>query len=106
MHPHELDQLVQAITDLVMARLKSMALPPDRTQTLTVLWPVASAARDRILEAVSAFRQEGRRVQWLVRADLIHELLATLSFAGSGARSSHPGKLAQFRCVVARGRPF
>ncbi|MBU1070349.1 hypothetical protein KJ975_12345 [Myxococcota bacterium] len=78
MHPHELDQLVQAITDLVMARLKSTALPPDRSQTLTVLWPVASAARDQILAAVSAFRQEGRKVQWLVHADLINELLPML----------------------------
>ncbi len=63
MNPHELDQLIQTITERVLARLKSPALPPPQPQTLTVLWPVALAARDRILSAVHAFRQDGRRVR-------------------------------------------
>jgi len=78
MHPTELEQLIQSITDLVMAKLRSTALPPARAQTLTVLWPTASAKKEQILAAVSAFRVDGRRVQWLVRADLRGELMPLL----------------------------
>lgn len=78
MHPNELEKLIQSITDLVLAKMKSTAPAAQKTQTLTVLWPVASASRERIVAAASAFRTDGRRVRWLVRADLISELLPLL----------------------------
>ena len=100
MHANELEQLIQAITDLVIARLKSAAQPAQPTQTLTVLWPAATAARESILAGVSAFRTEGRRVQWLVRADLIPGLLPLLP-AEEQARC-HPLDQAPVQTVLAR----
>lgn len=78
MHNTEFDQLVQFITDLVLAKLKSSAQPAQRTQTLTVLWPVATNNKEQILAAVAAFRSDGRRVRWLVNENLISDLLPLL----------------------------
>ncbi|MBU1537904.1 hypothetical protein KKF84_21510 [Myxococcota bacterium] len=78
MHANELEQLIQSITDLVLAKLKNSPQLSQKPQTLSVLWPVASASKDQILAAVSAFRMDGRRVQWLVRADLLGDLLPML----------------------------
>jgi hypothetical protein len=82
MHPNDLDLLVQAITDLVLARLRESeparlkAAPPPATRppVLTVLWPAPTSAIEAILAGVSAFRADGRRVRWLVREDLLSEL--------------------------------
>lgn len=66
-----------------MARLQSMG--DTEIRTLTVLWPVAIGSPDRILSAVSAFRQDNRQVQWLVKDDLHDELVP---FIPASERSS------------------
>lgn len=56
-----------------MARLQSMG--DTEIRTLTVIWPVAIGSANLILSAVNAFREENRRVQWLVKDELHDELL-------------------------------
>jgi len=74
MRADELERLIQAVTDLVLARLKDWAPPAPEPPTLTVLWPAPTPLRDSILAGAAAFRTDGRRVRWLVRADLLDEL--------------------------------
>lgn len=79
MHETEFEQLIQSITDLVLAKLRSSSHLAQRPRTLTVLWPVATASKDPVLAGVSAFRQEHGRVQWLMHEDLLDGLKPLLS---------------------------
>jgi hypothetical protein len=81
MPTQDFEQLVRMITDLVMARLREAesarlreAESATRPPVLTVIWPAPTSAKDAILAGVAAFRADGRRVRWLVRADLLDEV--------------------------------
>jgi len=78
MRADELERLIQAVTDLVLARLKDWAPPAPEPPTLTVLWPAPIPTRDAILAGAAAFRADGRSVRWLVRADLLDDLVPQL----------------------------
>ena len=74
----EFEKLIQSITDLVLAKLQSMAHLTEKPKTLTVLWPVASGTKDLVMAGVSAFRQDPLRVQWLVDDALLDDLTPLL----------------------------
>lgn len=78
MRADDLERLIQTVTDLVLARLKDWAPTPPDPPTLTVLWPVPTPSRDAILAGAAAFRSDDRQVRWLVRADLLDELIPLL----------------------------
>jgi len=74
MQDRDFEQLIQTITDLVMARLQSIANLSEMARTLTVLWPVASSMRNHIMAGISAFRHDHKNIQWIIKDDLLTEV--------------------------------
>ncbi|MBN2725440.1 MAG: hypothetical protein JXR95_15350 [Deltaproteobacteria bacterium] len=74
MHDKDFEQLIQTITDLVLAKLQSIEDPANQARTLTVIWPAASSAKNNIIAGISAFRQAGHNIQWLIKDDIMDEI--------------------------------